>query len=264
MDGLNLDPFLFPKNSPYAQNQGATSGYDFDWGNEAGVISTSKIRSASIGNAQLGTAIIGTAQVGTLTFNEISGGTATLGGTLNGNGLVQVLNPAGGTVVQLNSSGLTVTNGSITIQNSGGTNIVDSAGLVSASVFEQDSYYSGSQVLGTNTFAYTDVTGSDLSVVLTRSAVVLVTFFANVKLYATDPFRGYHIDVAIGINGTAQNQAGRFEVSNMNSDLGSALGVATTYLLPSGTTTLNLRWAAFADTVSELNTRGLNYCILGS
>ena len=125
---MELNPFLQPIGAPVTLTN-SVSGYRFDSQNERGAVTGMFIRDASISNAKIGTAAIGTANIGTLTFNEISGGTATFGGTTNGNGLVEVLNDAGGTVVQLNKSGLTVTNGSISLQNSSGSTSFDSSGL---------------------------------------------------------------------------------------------------------------------------------------
>ena len=61
----------------------------------AAAIQNLAVGSAAIGTAaiqavHLGTAIITDANVGTMTFNTISGGTANLGGTLSGNGVLQV------------------------------------------------------------------------------------------------------------------------------------------------------------------------------
>ncbi len=93
----------------------------YEWGTdtEGNIIGTRLIQDASINNAKIGTAAIGTANIGTLTFNEISGGTATFGGTLNGDGVVVVKNSAGSVVVSLNNTGIEVIDGDITLSNGG-------------------------------------------------------------------------------------------------------------------------------------------------
>lgn len=53
-------------------------------------------------------------QTGTLSATRIKGGTLTLGGTSNGNGLLQIKDKNGQVIVQGNNTGLTVTKGSIT------------------------------------------------------------------------------------------------------------------------------------------------------
>ena len=70
-----LNAYLIPVGSPYEQNNGQISGYQFGYQNEDGVISEAQIAFEAVGNAQIGTAAIGTANIGTLTFNQISGGT---------------------------------------------------------------------------------------------------------------------------------------------------------------------------------------------
>ena len=56
-NNLGLDPYLFPQNSPYIQNQnqGVTSGYAFDYESERGVISNGKIRTLTADKIVSGT-----------------------------------------------------------------------------------------------------------------------------------------------------------------------------------------------------------------
>ena len=97
---VDLTDNLMPKDSPIDVNNPQTTGFSFDAENEAGVISSAKMRNASIVHAKIGTAAIGTANIGTLTFNEIEGGTARLGGTANGDGVLQIRNALGTVIVQ--------------------------------------------------------------------------------------------------------------------------------------------------------------------
>jgi len=90
-----LDSFLNSTDSLASRENDSTSAYQFDARNERSSVGNVMLRDASIDNAKMGTAVIGTAQIGTLSFNEITGGTARLGGTLNGNGLLQVLQQNG-------------------------------------------------------------------------------------------------------------------------------------------------------------------------
>lgn len=111
---VELNDHLMPVDSPIALNQGLMTAMEFDSKNDPiskirnAAIGSAQIQDAAIGNAQLGTAIIGTANIGTLSFNEITGGTATLGGTLNGNGLLIVKDSTGTTAVTLNNSQLQI------------------------------------------------------------------------------------------------------------------------------------------------------------
>lgn len=190
----DLDKFGKPIDSPASNNINASfqNGVEFDAQTDRNIIDSVKIRNASITtakiddlavtNAKIGSASIGDANIGTLTFDAIRGGTATFGGTSNGEGLVEVLNGAGGTVVQLNNSGITVTNGSISVTNSAGSAIVDATGVIS----NTNANFQRDQSVGTNAStsntAFQDVTGSDLTLTLDRSARVFLYLF----VYATN------------------------------------------------------------------------------
>ena len=50
-----LNAYLIPVNSPYAQNNGQVSGYEFGYQNEDGVISNAQISSVSAGQITVGT-----------------------------------------------------------------------------------------------------------------------------------------------------------------------------------------------------------------
>lgn len=106
---IELNPFLQPIDTPVT-SKFMTDAYKFGYTNERGAvtgmfiqdasINTAKIQDAAINNAKIGTAAIGTANIGTLTFNEIAGGTAVLGGTANGNGLLQIKDASGSVIIQ--------------------------------------------------------------------------------------------------------------------------------------------------------------------
>lgn len=87
---IGLDSSLRSINKLSSGQPRFRSAFGFDSENERGVINTVHIQDASINNAKIGTAAIGTANIGTLSFNEISGGTARLGGTVNGDGVLEI------------------------------------------------------------------------------------------------------------------------------------------------------------------------------
>src|SRR4030042_409104 len=99
MDDLNLNNRLFSNNSPLVRGT-VVSAMDFDSQTERDAVTSTHVRN--------------------LSFNKISGGTCSLGGLDNGDGLMTVANAAGSEIVRADNTGLTVSNGSITIQNSAG------------------------------------------------------------------------------------------------------------------------------------------------
>lgn len=161
----NLDTLLNSVNRLLGKKDFVDS-LTFDQNNDRGAISSIHIKNASIG----------TAQIGSISFNNIAGGTATLGGTANGNGVLSVRNQSGSEVVLLNSSGITVRNGSITVQDSSGTDIIDSTGLVSTVNFRfGQGTASADQTITALTPTFSDITGGSVTIPLTRSTNVFLT-----------------------------------------------------------------------------------------
>lgn len=164
MGSATLNDNLQPIDSPYA-NRPITDSYQFDAVNERNAIGKAKIRDFS--------------------FSTGRGGTITLGGTANGNGLLRVLSATGGTVVTLNNSGINVIGGSISIQNSAGSTTFDSSGVVSLTNFTATAV---SQAGGFNQVisgtAEELLTSGSLTFTLARSSLML--FLVNASSYLTE------------------------------------------------------------------------------
>lgn len=166
-----LSPFLQPINSPITQDDLIDSS-EFESTNERGAISGIFIQDLAIGNAKIGTAAIGTANIGTLTFNEIAGGTVTLGGTLNGSGLL-IVNDEGGTQVgKWDKDG-------IEVKTTAGTTIIDGGGLISSANFVSASTVSLNDSRTTGSTSFVDVSDTTLSVVLSRTTNVLFLAYGD-------------------------------------------------------------------------------------
>lgn len=210
---LGLDQNLQPLNSPITNyGTGDISGMGFDSVLDRASITNSQIRNLSIDNAKIGTAAIGTANIGTLTFNEISGGTATLGGTANGDGVVSVQNAGGTEIVQINNQGIRVTGGSIVVINSTGGTVVDTSGVVSLTNFNganSVASFTGTIIQSfTDGTAYTDITGGSLQIVTARPVNVLFLadgiFTMSITGTASTEAREFF---ALNVGGSIQEQA---------------------------------------------------------
>lgn len=117
---------------------------------------------------------IGRTKIKTFNFSAGFGGTLTLGGTANGNGLMLVKDSSGDTIVTVDNAGIVIEGGNLVVKNSSNTTIIDTAGLVSTANFPTDEVVSASTNTTTSESA-TDLPGSTLdSFVLTRTAKVLV------------------------------------------------------------------------------------------
>lgn len=236
---MTLNSSLQPENSPVTQEV-VESGYDFNSQTERGVLGeyymgtaiissaqiqdaaiiTAKIGSAAITNVNIATAAIGTANIGTLTFNEITGGTARLGGTANGDGVLTI-SDAGGTkisqsdnlgqhfyrdgtseLVKISSAGLQAygTNGSITVNitNDGLIQLIDNAGnagfnQISTGIIMRH----GFPLLWTNNALYIQGTSSGATITTTTGPLDLVSTSGSCNLYANNS------QFLAGQNGTA-------------------------------------------------------------
>ena len=83
---IGLNNFLQPIDAPVTVvNAGTVSAYDFTSVNQRGIVSNMMLGSISADNIK----------AGTMTFERSSGGTLTLGGTANGNGVLNVNDAAG-------------------------------------------------------------------------------------------------------------------------------------------------------------------------
>lgn len=250
---------VVPKNQG---NQDISDPLIFENVVERGAVTTTKIADASITNAKIGTAAIGTANIGTLSFNEIAGGTATLGGTTNGSGVLVVNNQSGSQVVKLDSSGIAVTNGSITIQNSSGSNVIDSSGLVGANVFlgSTVTYSLGTSTgVGNDTTAWTnwtDVSGMTINIILQRTTPVYLFFNGNFYMTGNASSSNHIGQTTCLLGGTQVVPASYWDTGNV------ANGVARTretslsniYSIPAGTTIFKTQFRAYNGTFSLAGT----------
>mgnify|MGYP001576708456 CR=1 FL=1 len=75
-------------NNSFAEREDFVDGYTFDSNNDRGAVLSTRVRN--------------------LSFSQIEGGTAVLGGTVNGNGRLIVNSSTGGTVVTLDNSGINI------------------------------------------------------------------------------------------------------------------------------------------------------------
>ena len=247
---LNLNEYLQPIDAPVAQSNDNTHS-PFDFSNNVG---RNSITATKIKN---------------FNFNSGKGGTLTLGGNLGGtnnvNGVLSVQNTGGTEIVKLDNSGVTVTNGSILIQNTSGTTILDSRGLVSVASFPNGNVTQNSSQFTTNT-SVTDIPGGSISLTLQRTANVLVNYNAsgqNQAMLNSDA----SCNVVLSVDGA--NQGATLYIPGVKTGNGlnvrSITGANSVILqLAAGTHTLKLQFYAASSGTAEVDTCELNYVILGT
>lgn len=98
-------------------------------------VGTARIADAAISTAKIEDAAITNAKIANLTWDKAQGGTATLGGLDNGDGILNVKNAADEDIVILNKDGIAIKNGKLTIENEDSSIFIDEKGLVSSVVF---------------------------------------------------------------------------------------------------------------------------------
>lgn len=185
---LGLNEFLQPENSPIT-GQGATSGYKFDYSTERGAVRGMQIQDAAITNAKIGTASIGTANIGTLSFNEISGGTARLGGTSNGDGVLNLYNSGGTQISQIDNDGVDFFGPfqAIKFKDITGGTLIGSVELLGGLSFHVDSHNGYNMNLTADDFMFIDsgramtleTTDGDLSLIANDSIKLKSSGSAN-------------------------------------------------------------------------------------
>ncbi len=108
------------------------------------------------------------------TFDKAQGGTLTLGGRNNVSGVLSLRDASGIEKITADNTGITITDGKLTIINSAGSTIIDPAGIVSTANFPSDYVTSAAANTTTSTTAV-DLSGSSLAAfTLARSTKVLV------------------------------------------------------------------------------------------
>lgn len=110
-----------------------------------------------------------------LSFDKARGGTLTLGGENNGNGIMVVKDESDNNRVTVDKDG-------IVIKDSTNTTMLDATGLVSTVSFV-NSGTTNSSLITTST-SFSDLSGSDITFTLIRSAVVLIT--ASTEIFLTE------------------------------------------------------------------------------
>jgi hypothetical protein len=94
---------------------------------------------------------IADAKIASIKWNKAVGGTATLGGADNGNGVLEVKDNADETKVVVDKDGIVVNDGNLTLRNADGELIVSGSGLVGENVYKHATVSGSPDTTFTNT-----------------------------------------------------------------------------------------------------------------
>lgn len=204
-----------------------------------------------------------------LSFDKAQGGTLTLGGANNQNGQFALKNSAGSNVITMDNTGMTVTNGTITIKDTNNTTILDATGLVSAANFPNGSYEANSTISTTST-SYVDVSGSSLTFTLVRSTKVLISFSCDVYYGGSTAGNRYGAQVGVNVDGSLNAYNPSISMSwgitgaTFSIDNVGTLSFAKIYTLAAGSHTIKLQWKSTSTDNVNMLERNLYYIILGT
>lgn len=258
-----FNQYFVASDSLAADNRQYEGSYEWNTKTGSNVIGTRSIQDASISNAKIGTAAIGTANIGTLTFGEIAGGTATFGGTANGDGIIIVRDEGGTEVGRWDKDG-------IEVKTLSGTTIIDGRGLVSSVNFAYDSEFTGVLDAVGTTSTQTQLPGMTLTTPdFDRPVNALVFFTAQYDVGAVGAFQALSTYV-ITVNGTFQDQS--FIIDLWDDGNSSQYTTSTTHLmiqLPAGVNTIDVyrnvaRTSGTATVTLTTRNRTLSYMVLGN
>lgn len=229
-----LDEYGMPIDSPITGSTVSESAYQYASNSERNAVTNYNLQNFSFGKG--------------------SGGTITLGGTVNGNGYFQIKNASGSVIVTGDNTGLTVSSGSITVNSSNGTTVIDALGLNSANNFYSD-FASGGAFNTTNT-AFVNVTGGSLSSLVlardTKCFIYMASLGYNGELSEDPPHFGHlatydtysgtqlqYFDIPFcGIEAVAFYGDGTYKQITY---MGQSVFLGRQFTLAAGTHTLNLQ-----------------------
>lgn len=269
MNSGTANPYLQSANSPITAKRGFQAGADFDLQTDRNIITTPKVQDGSITDDK----------IDSLSFNKATGGTLTLGGSGNGNGVMLVKNSVDSTVVTINNAGMAINDGNITIENAGGTTIIDGSGLVSTANFPSDQVINATGYTTTST-SLTDVTGSSLAAfTLDRDTRVLISVQAQMRndnyvvdgssaeLNCNDSIDGdlITIDCPTDWYLTAINEDGMGFITDWEIDTAYRFTVVSLITdLSAGSHVLKLRFRVDGTGTARIGTYILSYIVLGT
>ncbi|OQC44408.1 MAG: hypothetical protein BWX61_00971 [Bacteroidetes bacterium ADurb.Bin035] len=142
------------------------------------------LKGEQVGTARIADAAITNAKIKDLTWDKARGGTATLGGLNNTDGILSVKDASNVEKVVLDKDGILINDGKIVIKNDEDTTFLDSKGLVSSAVF---GIYGGRETTISN------IVGSYGPTILSSPSIEITTkrINTNILLFLTITSGGY-------------------------------------------------------------------------
>lgn len=174
-----------------------------------------------------------------LSWDKGQGGTLTLGGADNTNGILSVRDSSNDEKVLIDNTGIQINDGRLNIYDASGNLSFDASGVVSATNFSGGVTNRGGGQSFTST-SYVDVTDSTKTLVFTRSKFVLFFVQAVIRLVESAGNTGTGV-MFVDINGVATNQGSIFMYSGSTQGGGTTKTLIYATTLGAGTHTVKLK-----------------------
>lgn len=199
---------------------------------------------------------IADAKIASIKWNKAQGGTATLGGPDNGNGVMTIKDETGTEIVILDKNGVAINGGNLTIKNNDDVAILDAYGLVSGANFKSGSFQKTNYVNTILTASFADVTGETITTIsLARDSKVFVTF--NFTGWVT---AGGVVDYDLNVDGAILTNSPFFIYHS--SSVANSFSASGVLDLAAGTHTLKLQTRGTGTATTEYFS--ITYLVLGS
>lgn len=274
---MKLNKYLQPPEAPVTQTRKFTKGVDFDLNNDNNIITSLKLKDLSVTTAKIDNLAVTSAKINDFSFNSGQGGTLTLGGTANGNGVMKVNNSLGSAIVTADNAGILVEGGNIVVKNADNTTIIDTEGIVSTASFLTASVEDATTRTTTSS-TFVDVSGGALTAFVTTRATKAIIFVSGfgyniawlqsataMQLQATDSVDGVLVNFPITIESKLSSVSGTgspFTTFGYSADY-QFVSSSIIADLTAGTHTLKLQYKTNGSGTAELALTQLGYVILG-
>jgi len=154
-----------------------------------------------VGTARIADAAITNAKIDSFTFDKGQGGTLTLGGNANINGVLSILDGSGVQKGYWDKDGIIIRDGKLSIENDGGSVTIDGEGIRSTTNFTTSA---ASNAGGLNqeitATSNTDITGASLTFSLSRTALLLILVDVSMFMNDTSSTQDYVADAYVHLN----------------------------------------------------------------
>ena len=192
-------------------------------------------------------------------------GNVSVGGSGNGNGIIDIYDAANALKVILDNSGLTINGGKIVINDTNNSLVLDATGVKSTTQFINGSIIQGSSQNTTST-SFVDISGTSISFTLPRVANVLIVY-STIGLNTGINGGNYNCLTGLNVDGSITGGILYTPGVPINGGVGvqsTSAGASTVMQLGAGSHTLKLQLRALNGGTAAVGYAAISYAVLGT